>query len=1295
MEQTTASHQATGGTPPNPIDREGLCLLSLDGGGVRGLSTLYILKGIMARLNYQRTKEMGLPPVKPCEIFDLIGGTSTGGLIAIMLGRLEMDVDDCISQYTSLMKSVFDKQSRMLPLSLPWGDIEARFDSAKLKSAIERVITDAGASATDLFNDGKTRGCRVFVCTVPTKLYGVVRLRSYDLPGDPKIIEPTILQAALATSAATSFFDPVDIGAIQFVDGALGANNPVEHVEREASDIWCPDTGHLMPLVKCFLSVGTGHLGKKALADKLFKFLSRTLPAIVTETEETEGRFIARWRKLYDEKRYLRFNVDHGLEGVGLAEFKEQGTIDMATESYLDHQSQKFRVRDCVINLKQKQFVTPIAFAAVVDEYAIRLHDSKTAIREACWTVPFIRNVRFVGRVKLLDKLEAALFASNQPESKISLFGLGGAGKTQVALELAYRTRAKYPRCSIIWVPANNIESLRHAYKNAAKKLGIPVVDDKTDVVRLVQQHLSQDSAGQWLLIYDNVDDLDGWTQCAAGGQDEQPPRMIDCVPSSSQGCVIFTSRSRKVADKLSSQGVMHEVPQMDDDTAIKLLFSIALSPEQIPSDSQKDVASRLVTQLCHLPLGIVQAASYIRANDISFEEYVSLMGPQEEEVIELLSEDFEDDGRPYGSGANPVAKTWLISFEKIRQTDQLAADFFSLMCCFDSRDIPKSLLPPAKSPKKMVDAIGTLSAYSFINRRSTSGAESFDIHRLVHLAMRNWLRKRDSLEEWVQKAISRLDDVFSGDDEENRALWRTYMPHARFALDSWSPEAGWEQGTELMDRVSVWLIGDVRFDDAEKYYSRCVEILKKELGENDPKTLETMRRLFLTYELLGRPDAEKSLTLLVETCETKLGKHHPETLRSMKALAGTYTMPSRLEQAEELYKRVIKAQTERFGEKDVATLDTMVDLAKVYTKQGRPKEAEEYLVKVGKVYSEQPRDERHHFILGVNRQLALAIQGQGRLEEAEKIFTQVLETSKKTLGEEHLITLNTMDDLAHMYGKGGRFEEAEKLLIQVVETSKKTFGEEHLITLNTMDDLAHMYQGQDRFEEAEKLFIQVLLLRTRKLGEDHLHTLGTMQKLWKVYWRQDRFKEAEKLFAKVLDTYKTKYGEDHYTTLEGMGILALTWKAQGRHQEAMDMMEDCYQRSRQALGADHKHTLDAKEALDEWRLEFDENLGEAYWSQGRFNEAEELFAKVLDTYKTKYGEDHYTTLASMGILALTWKAQGRYQEAMDMMEDCYQRSRQALGADHRRTLKAKEALDEWRLEPSQSGTSSQPSRTA
>ena len=195
-----------------------------------------------------------------------------------------------------------------------------------------------------------------FVCATTKETTGTIRLRSYSLP-DEINIPATICEAALATSAATGFFDPVSIGARRFVDGALGANNPVDEVEGEASNIWCPETADLKRLVKCFISIGTGKPGTKAIEDNLLKFLSKTLVDIATDTENTERRFIANWRQHYDEKRYFRFNVEQGLQRIGLAEYQERGAIEAATESYLNYQAQKFRVRDCVANLRQKQSV--------------------------------------------------------------------------------------------------------------------------------------------------------------------------------------------------------------------------------------------------------------------------------------------------------------------------------------------------------------------------------------------------------------------------------------------------------------------------------------------------------------------------------------------------------------------------------------------------------------------------------------------------------------------------------------------------------------------------------------------------------------------------------------------------------------------------------------------------------------------------------------------------------------------------------------------------------------------------
>jgi hypothetical protein len=182
-----------------------------------------------------------------------------------------------------------------------------------------------------------------FVCTANCDTKDIICLRSYSLP-DELNVSATIYQAVLATSAATTFFDPVSIGDHTFVDSALGTNNPVDEVEDEASNIWCSETRDLKRLIKCFVSIGTGNPGKKAFEDSVIRILGETIVQIANETTNTEKKFTARWANHFDERRYFRFDVDQGLQAIGLDEYKQKGAIEAVTESYLTHPAQKLLV---------------------------------------------------------------------------------------------------------------------------------------------------------------------------------------------------------------------------------------------------------------------------------------------------------------------------------------------------------------------------------------------------------------------------------------------------------------------------------------------------------------------------------------------------------------------------------------------------------------------------------------------------------------------------------------------------------------------------------------------------------------------------------------------------------------------------------------------------------------------------------------------------------------------------------------------------------------------------------------
>jgi hypothetical protein len=187
--------------------------------------------------------------------------------------------------------------------------------------------------------------------------------------------------------------------------------------------------------------------------------------------------------------------------------------------------------------------------------------------------------------------------------------------------------------------------------------------------------------------VFNNADDIEMWI--GKSGPAQASGRLTDYLPRSKQRCIVFTTRDMKTAVKLAAQNVI-KVVAMDETIATQLLKKYLIYPELV--DNEQDTKA-LLTQLTYLLLAMVQAATYINENGITLAEYLSLLGAQEGDVIDLLSEEFQDDGR-YHNMKNPVATTWLISFEQVRHRDPLAADLLSFMVCVDPKNVPQSLLP-------------------------------------------------------------------------------------------------------------------------------------------------------------------------------------------------------------------------------------------------------------------------------------------------------------------------------------------------------------------------------------------------------------------------------------------------------------------------------------------------------------------------------------------------------------------------------------------------------------------------
>jgi hypothetical protein len=287
-----------------------------------------------------------------------------------------------------------------------------------------------------------------------------------------------------------------------------------------------------------------------------------------------------------------------------------------------------------------------------------------------------------------------------------------------------------------------------------------------------------------------------------------------------------ITTQNRQLATRLIGPEVIN-MPQMDDKMATDLLRE-SLIDKDLVNDQQ--TTSQLLRHLSCLPLAIIQAASYMNETEISVATYMSLLQGQESGTVELLSKDFEDEWR-YAEIKNPVAATWLISFHQIQRLNPLASDYLSFMSCIDPRDIPQSLLPPDSSQVKQQDALGLLKAYSFITGQANGRIVS--LHRFVHLATRNWLRNRGVPEQWMVNTGRQLRDVFPSNAHDNRILWREYLPHAQFILQSNEFQNDTQDREDLVQKVAQCLYSDGRYSQAEALF--------KEVFEKKKQTLKTM----------------------------------------------------------------------------------------------------------------------------------------------------------------------------------------------------------------------------------------------------------------------------------------------------------------------------------------------------------------------------------------------------------------------------------------------------------------------
>jgi hypothetical protein len=376
----------------------------------------------------------------------------------------------------------------------------------------------------------------------------------------------------------------------------------------------------------------------------------------------------------------------------------------------------------------------------------------------------------------------------------------------------------------------------------------VPAInEDKADVKSLVKAYLSQEIAGRWLLIVDNADDLEMlYKRGNESGESFGSPALADYLPFSRKGSILFTTRNHEAAVNQAGIDVV-TVEEMTERDSLRLLETSLINKGLV---AEVDAGKKLLNLLTYLPLAIKQAAVFINQKQMSIPDYLKIYESDDQELIELLSSDFEDQGR-YRNIKNPIASTWLISFRQIQQYDLLAAEYLYIMSCVAERDIPHLLLPSA-SKLREVQAIGILKAYAFVTTRE--GGYSYDIHRLVQIAVRNWLKATGELTRWRCETMKQVARIFPFFKHENRYKCTMYLPHVQCILKFQSfPEDFRDPLGKLLFNTGEYFRQTGKYIEGEKMYRQTLQLTKGVLGDDHPSTLASMNNLAIVLRQQGK----------------------------------------------------------------------------------------------------------------------------------------------------------------------------------------------------------------------------------------------------------------------------------------------------------------------------------------------------------------------------------------------------------------------------------------------------------
>jgi Flp pilus assembly protein TadD len=710
-----------------------------------------------------------------------------------------------------------------------------------------------------------------------------------------------------------------------------------------------------------------------------------------------------------------------------------------------------------------------------------------------------------------------------------ALYGMGGVGKTQLALKYSHEYRENY--AGVWWFRAESDNTLQLDAHGACLAVGAVLADGEPPSISFKRWLSHQEQS--WLLVFDNA---------------ESVTALRPHLPQGGSHHVLITSRDPAWG------GVARpiELAVWSEEEGADFFAT------RLPESGRNDLR-RLSRALGGLQLALEQAAAFLEQTRGSVAGYCTQIEGVDTAALVL------DEGRASTGYERSVLATLSLAFPHL---STVAQQLLSICAFFSAEPIPERYF--LEGAEFLPETLANVAKQALEWERTVGELRHFGIVERIDVPLLDCTPGQS--DEGVEKALL-LHRLTLEVARHALTMAVENGPRAQQLLRAQCPSDAkdpkqWPRFTALLPHLIN--LDRLRFQDwlDRRAHSRMLDCVASYLREGKALYRESERILRSALEL-NRAD---------------FGEEHPVTLATMNNLAATLRAQGNLSGARSLQEQALSISRRVLGDEHQATLAMMTNLAEILRSQGDlsgTSALQEQVLSIGR----RVLGEEHPGTLVTMNNLAGTLQAQGDLRGARALQEKSLSVIRCMLGEEHSDVLASMNNLASMLREQGDLDGARVLHEHVVAICCRVLGEEHPNTLISMSNMAET-QMQGDVSGARVLKERVLSVRRRVLGEEHPDTLKSMHTLAVALWAQGDVDGARTLHEQALSTRRRVLGDRHSDALTSMSDLALTLWRLGACDEAEALMTEAVEGRVSKLGTEHPHTQASINNLSAMRAE-------------------------------------------------------------------------------------------------------------